>query len=169
MQTTVFPRSANFFRQLTTFSAMNESRPEVGSSQNSNAGFVSTSNTRKTTVTVSQDYQSPILLCLISQESRFEQLHSRRLEVKDRRMFEILCLIGKSAAKFLPGLHPGDRTRNYRGFHFQKYNFVVDARNWVVLSKIRNNLLFIIPLPLMQKRVFYVHRLIFHVCAAARR
>ena len=39
---TVFPVSARDLRVCTTFSAMNESSPDVGSSQNNNAGLVRT-------------------------------------------------------------------------------------------------------------------------------
>ena len=40
VQMTVLPREASFLRLVTTLSAMNESRPDVGSSQNNKDGFV---------------------------------------------------------------------------------------------------------------------------------
>lgn len=42
VMTTVFPFSAMFFSTSTTFCAINESRPEVGSSQNISGGSVRT-------------------------------------------------------------------------------------------------------------------------------
>jgi len=40
VQMIVLPRAARFLREVTTLSAMNESSPDVGSSQNNKDGFV---------------------------------------------------------------------------------------------------------------------------------